>query len=133
MNISALTLATFLCNHAQTMAPADPNAFFNSAPTVHGLLGAPLRALGLGYELYNLVTGPADVALVHQGDLVGFYFGELLAIDPAHGGKALSTPMILSAAPHRPLPASRTLSDEGKAALRVAWEVAHGVRTDPWP
>lgn len=133
MNISGLTLATFLCDHAQVLASADPNAFFTSAPSVHGLLHEPRRPLGQGYELYSLVTGPADVALLYDGDLVGFYMGDLLAIDPAHTGKALSVPMVLAVTPYRPLPTIRTLSYGGRAALRTAWEVAHGVRTDPWP
>lgn len=39
-----------------------------------------------------------DVGLFHEGELVGFYEGPNLWIDPAHRGKGLATPLIVAAA-----------------------------------
>lgn len=39
-----------------------------------------------------------DVGLFHNGELVGFYEGPNLWIEPAHRGKGLATPLIVAAA-----------------------------------
>lgn len=55
---------------------------------------------------------------------VGVYLSEVIAIDPAHQGKGLSTELILRCCAHRPVPTRRTLTPAGKRALERAHETA---------
>jgi hypothetical protein len=133
MNLTQVALADFLCTGNCTLASADPLAFHASSSTVEPFVGAAVRTLGQGFVLRRLSSDPGDAAITSNGVLLAFYFGELLAVDPAYAGPKLSVPLVLFAAPNRPLPSKRSVSPAGLAALTRAWKVANGQLTDPWP
>ena len=98
------------------------------------MVGALIHSFGQKYSLHALVSGASgDVVLLHDKLPVGMYWGDVLAIKTEHQGRSLSTPMILAAVRDRTIPKQRKVSAPGLRALEIAWEVAHGVRPDPWP
>lgn len=123
----------FLCNASSVEAPADPNAFAAGATTFAPLVGGKIRDLGQNYSIHHLKSAVGDTAVLHDGHLVGFYCGEMLAVRRDHQGDRLAVPLILEAVPYRALPTKRTLSSGGRAALARAWRVANGEEDDPWP
>jgi len=128
-----MTEDEFLCADARELLPADPNAFENIRPVLSSMIGPLIRNLGSGYSIHHVSNQLGDVILMHKHAPVGCYLGELLAIDDAHKGNALSVPLVLSAVAHRETPLQRKVSDPGLAALRKAWRVANNIETDPWP
>jgi hypothetical protein len=65
--------------------------------------------------------------LLDQGSYsraVGLYLGEVIAIEPAHQRKGLSTELILRCCAHRDIPHRRILTQAGKAALERAHHIA---------
>lgn len=133
MDLSTLSLDAFLCSSDYAIVDASPGAFHLVGPTVAYLVTGRRRSLGRSFALHHMTTDPGDVALLSGATLIGFYFDDLLAIDPAFAGRKLSVPLILAAAPCRPIPVKRSLSPAGRASLECAWRVAHGLERDPWP
>ena len=133
MDLTKLSEREFICENSLEEAPADPSAFFHVKDILSGMIGTHIRSIGSGYEIYEVAGQPGDVVLILNHEVVGCYFGELLAIDPDHKGKNLSTPLILAAIPNRQPPTERKVSAPGLAALRKAWRVANGLENNPWP
>lgn len=95
-------------------------------------VGPLIRDLGQGYALHVSNTGCGDTLLLHAGDPVGYYIGDLIAIHPSHQRKKLSVPLILRSVSVREPPSKRELTEGGRAALTLAWKVANGQAMDPW-
>ena len=133
MDLTSLTEDEFLCSDNRTLLPADPHAFENIRDLLSSMIGPCIRSLGSGYAVHHVSNQLGDVVLIYQGKPIGGYLGELLAIDDAHKGKALSVPMVISAVPNRQLPLQRKVSDAGLAALRKSWRVANSIEQNPWP
>lgn len=133
MDLSSLSLDTFLCASACVAAAEDPGAFDLVGPIVAYLVADHFRSLGEGLALHHMTSGPGDVGLLSGATLIGFYFDDLLAVNPAYAGRRLSLPVILAAVPCRPVPERRSLSPAGRASLAFAWRVAHGFERNPWP
>jgi len=134
MDLTTLTLDEFLCTGNNTITSADPSTFLAIKTAISSMLGQKVRNVGPYYILYTLNSGiPGDVILLHQGEPVGVYLGEMLAIDPNHQRKDLSVPLILEGVQHRPKPTDRKMTPAGKSALTKAWRVANGQIVNPWP
>ncbi|MBX3429982.1 MAG: hypothetical protein KF779_10400 [Hyphomonadaceae bacterium] len=131
MDLTALTEDQFLCG-ATPHGDASAFGFDDLAIAISPFLGASIRALRDGYSLNASTDDPGNVFLLHNGEIVGFYWTETLLIADAHTGKALSIPLILEAVKARPLPASRKVTHAGHKALRKAWRVANGKEFNPW-
>ncbi|MEP3321518.1 MAG: hypothetical protein ABJN40_10770 [Sneathiella sp.] len=130
MEITKMSFDEFMCTGNQTIT-ATPVAFEISAPSIEEYIRNEIKKLNKQYTLNELDTDLGDVALLSNGEFVGFYTGEALAIRSDHRGKGLSTPMILEAIVARPCPTKRTLSCSGKKALEKAWRVANGQAVSP--
>ena len=133
MELTSLTLDEFLCSdHAEIIpAPADS---FQDTQSGHAAMPGPLiRTLGQGYSIHEIINQPGDVILCFEGSPVGFYMGDLVAVDAKHQGRSLSVPMVIEGVRHRALPAKRTMSVQGRSAFTKAWRVANGLDPDPWP
>lgn len=126
MDLKSLTLDQFLSVPNLTITSSVVDQFGMMAALFRPYVGGAWHDLGAGYFLHHLGDNPGDIAVVKNGELVGFYNGQVVAVDPAHAKLGLGTALVLAAAPHRPLPLSRTLSPEGKATLTKAWMVANG-------
>lgn len=133
MDLTQMTEAAFLCDGARTEDVENPLAFELGLAAISNWPRTLVRQLNPDYALHALLGQPGDVVLTFQDEIVGFYFGESLAIVDAHQGKSLGTPMILAAAPLRSVPFKRIVSNAGEAALRKAWRVANQATPDPWP
>ena len=133
MDLTKLSEAQFLCDGARTGDMDNPLAFELGLQAIEGLDHQHARDLGHGYALHQVSHQSGDFLLVRAGEVVGLYVGESLALHPEHRGRGLSTPLILAAVPHRPLPSKRILSSAGERALRKAWRVANGIEPNPWP
>ena len=133
MDLTQISEKDFICESNLSRAPANPSSFDNVRDILQSMIGAHVKTLGNGYEIFEVLNQSEDLILVFNGAAVGCYFGELLAIDSPHKGKALSVPLILAACPRRNLPTSRKVSEPGEAALRKAWRVANSLETNPWP
>lgn len=133
MDIIKMSEDEFLCTGAREDLPTVSDTFDNLLPLLREVgTGSVLRYLGQGYQLKSLNTGLGDVCLVHDGELVGCYWGDAVSISGEHQRKGLSTPLILTAIAHRDAPTSRKVSPAGLAALSRAWNVAHGNSKNPW-
>lgn len=130
-----MTLDEFLNEDLDQFAPAaSPQPFETYATIFNPLVRDKVRDLNSEYAVHLLDDiDPGDVALMWQGQLVGFYHVNLLIVSDEHRGKKLSVPLILEACKHRLPPPRRTLTFNGRSALTLAWKVAHGIETDPWP
>jgi hypothetical protein len=96
VDITTMTLTQFLCNSTQDV-PATPYAFVIAASAITtSMIGAKLRDLDQQYAIHELNTDIGDAILLYNGSPVGFYWGETIAIDPAHQGKKLSVPLVYS-------------------------------------
>lgn len=95
-------------------------------------LSLPHFAEAQGYRIAHL--GGFDVVAVDaSGDEAGFYSANSLIVHEGHRGKGLAVALALWAHQTRTgVPASRKLSDGGRAALTAAWHVSNGTRTSPW-
>ena len=133
MDLAKLSEAVFLCDGARTDNVDNPMAFELGASLVVESGYHFLRSLRDGYELHQVNGQHDDIVLVCNGEVVGSYLGESLAVHPAHQRRGLSTPMILAAAPLRPPPCKRIVSVAGEAALRKAWRVANRLAHNLWP
>lgn len=133
MDITKLSLEEFMCGDGNTIHESPPGVFEVSSEAVRPFVGQELRRLDDHYTVNELQTGEGDVALLCDGDLVGYYCGPTIAIAESHQKKDLSVPMILEAVKNRPAPTARTHSTAGRNALRKAWRVAHGEEPNPWP
>lgn len=131
MDLTKLTLAVFLCDGNATMAPAAQDEFEKVKPNLS--IGGVLRHLGKGYTIHRFDDQAGDVVLLHDGEPIGCYLGEVLAISADHQGKKLSVPLILQAVAERRLPTKRTMSESGRKVLTLAWKVANGQAGNPWP
>lgn len=133
MDVTKLSLDEFLneddCERDKSAAPD-----FNSmASLFEPFVGSKVRDLDDEYAVHELGNeGPSNVALKWKDAFVGFYDRTLIVIAESHQGKKLSVPLILEASKHRPPPPPRNLTNDGRHALTLAWEVANGVKPDPW-
>jgi hypothetical protein len=132
MDLTKMSLDEFLCNSMEDVE-ASPNAFAAADGAFDLFVGEAVRTLRDGYALHRMADQLGNALLLHEGAIVGFYVGEVLAISTAHTGKSLSVPMILEAVKHRSLPKERKLSLAGRKALTKAWNVANRKVPDPWP
>lgn len=133
MNLKRISLDDFLCSHNQTLTSDNPTAF--NAEVVSLIISQGLifkKALGSSYSLYEVKYDPQNLVIMHNKEVVGYYYSEVIAIDDAHRGIDLSIPLIIEAVESRTLPKKRTLSCAGKAALTKAWRVANGDATCRW-
>jgi hypothetical protein len=126
VDLRKLTLNQFLGIPNLTLTGSVVDQFGMMAALFKALVGEAWHDLGGGYFLHRLGADPANVAVVINGDFVGFYHSQVVAVDSAHGGMGLGTAMVLATAKYRNLPMARTLSPEGKATLTKAWNVANG-------
>ncbi len=134
MDLTKLTLSEFMCADTAVMREDLPGAFDKDRDSLRALVGEVLRELDDCYSLNRINTRrDGDVALLYKGELVGYYYGDTIAIADAHTGKSLSVPMILEGVKYRTLPASREHSMAGKKAFEKAWRVANGQQENPWP
>lgn len=134
MDLTQLTLETFMCTGKSSMAEDRPGTFEQDKAQLQGLIGQPIRRLNDDYTLYQLKTGrDGDVGLLYKGDLIAFYVDQTIAVSEQHQGKALSIPMILEGSRFRSLPSSRSHTAAGKKAFEKAWRVANGLESNPWP
>jgi len=133
MDPTQISESDFLCDGNRETASASPTTFDAIAPILKNLRHKYLKDLGCGYKLHEIVGRSGDILLLHEGEIVGCYLDELLAIHNDHRGRELSTPLILAAITERPLPKKRIVSREGERALRKAWNVANGKRASRWP
>ena len=134
MNLANMTLEQFMCEPENyTLMPPAFEPFDQVAMIVEPMLGASIGALGQGYVLHRIDDGSGNVALKHNGELVGCYFSNLLAIRADHVGKSLGVPLVLAAVKGRPAPTERKVSELGDKTLRKAWRVANGIIDNPWP
>jgi GNAT superfamily N-acetyltransferase len=113
------------------MAPAGLLPRDYLVPPGTGLALPRIKSVN-GYTIVDL--GGGDVAAVDSmGNEAGYYSGNSLIVHEEHRGHGLSTGLVLHAYDRRnALPLTRSLSDGGKRALTVAWEVAQGQRRSPW-
>lgn len=135
MDIKQMTLAEFMCEDANNIIADAGDAFFIMEGLASSMIAEDVHCLGAGYKLHTMLpqSGTGNIVLTHQGECVGFYLGEALAIHPDHRRKGLSTPIILEAIKHRPDPKQRnSLSNLGKKALERAWRVAHNKEENVW-
>ena len=130
MDLLQLTLDEFLCIDDLEMTSDVPLAFENSVDALPPI-GSKIKNLG-PYALHYFSNQSGNVALLLDCVPVGFYWGDVLAIDGGHRGKGLSVPMILEAIKERPPPKKRILSCAGRHALAKAWSVANGHAVDSW-
>jgi hypothetical protein len=134
-----MTEDEFLCTHNITQ---KPNATGISAAEMEILILQQMNAQRFSqfpvvrvcgnFRIIRLAEG--DTGLIDdQDNLVGYYIGEGLLIDPGPASKqGLSVPLILEALPQRPRPTRRKVSEAGEAALRKAWRVANGKEECKW-
>lgn len=126
MDIATMTEAEFL-NVDESNEDSHPPCW--GAVRFHlnkHIRGAVAWDLGGGYTIEYLGS-KADVCASSQGHPVGLYLGQILSVDPDHKRHGLATAMILIAARHRPKPAPRHLTENGRKALAKAWRVANGL------
>jgi hypothetical protein len=140
VDLTQLSEDEFLCTQNLERAPAV--AAISAAemgPLILEETGRPsfaqfetVRSCGENFRIIRLST--TDTGLIDRGgNLVGYYIGEALVIDPGPArGQKLSIPLILDAVPNRPLPGQRKLTPLGENALRAAWRVANGNEDCPW-
>ena len=133
MNLTSLTLDKFLCSDCAEIIPAPIDSFQNAQHDLAAMVGPLVRVLGQDYSLHEITNQPGDVVLLFQGSPVGFYSGDLVAIDANHQGRSLSVPLVLEGVKHRPVPTKRVMSISGKNAFTKAWRVANGLDPNPWP
>lgn len=133
MDLTKIQECEFLCDGNRTITGDTVATFEITKPIVSGLSMVSIRPLSGGYEIHTISEDKKDVAVLQNGEIVGFYLGELLAVDAKHGYKGLATAMILEAVKHRPLPDRRIVTLSGEKALRRAWRVANGLERNPHP
>lgn len=133
MDITKMTEGEFLCDGNRELHSPKPTSPDDFLPLLQEVGYDYERNLpNSAYELHRVRNQPGDVVLVHSGHVVGLYVGDVLTIDGNHQGRGLSTPLVLSAIPHRSAPTDRKVTDDGLRALRSAWKVAHGLKASPW-
>ena len=132
MDLTVISLEDFLVSDPGDNIPSGPDRFLNVESTYSEHVGNIISDLGDRYTIHQFNNQAGDVLLLYDGKVVGGYVGESIDIDANHKGKGLSTPLILSAVPHRNLPSRRILSMEGRAALTKAWQVANGEKQSHW-
>ncbi len=134
MDLTQLTLETFMCVGASSMAEDRPDTFDQDKTRLQSFIGPLIRHLNEDYTLYHLNTGQGgDVGIVCKGVLIAFYVDQTIAVSENYQGKALSIPMILEGSKSRSLPSSRSHTAAGKKAFEKAWRVANGFERNPWP
>lgn len=135
MDLAKVFLEDFLNEDPGKAAPASGSTAEDICDIAASNLGALIRIFGPNndYKLCHVKTQAGDIALCHNGDVIGAYITNVLIIKAAHHGNKLSVPLVLEAVKHRNLPGKRTLSEAGKKALTRAWDVANGKCVNPWP
>jgi hypothetical protein len=97
-------------------------------PKCYGV-GKLIWQLNQNYAVHRLGQKWGDVVALFNNVPVGLYRGDVLSVDPAHGGKQLATAMIIAAVPYRSQPLTRNVTDLGEKALRSAWSIVNGRKT----
>jgi len=134
IDLTKTSLDTFLCSQNNKIIPANDYSFITAKNSISVNFSELYRDISCKYKIYHIKDGEkGDVVLLCEGNVVGFYWGDLLAISPCHQNLKLSTPLIIEAVKYRMQPETRILSEEGKAALTSAWNVANGKKINPWP
>jgi hypothetical protein len=139
VNPAEMTEDEFLCTHdiiqqpnANGISASEMGAIILREMNVQSFSGFPILRVCGNFRIIRLAAG--DTGLIDdQDNLVGYYIGEGLLIDPGPASKqGLSVPLILDALPQRPLPTRRKVSEGGEAALRKAWRVANKKEKCTW-
>lgn len=134
MDLTKMSLDDFLKEDDSERDKSAKPDFDSMACLFEPFVGGKIRNLDDEYAVHELGNeGPSNVALMWKDAFVGFYDRTLMVIAEPHQGKKLSLPLILEASKHRPPPLPRNLTNDGRRALTLAWEVANGVKPDPWP
>ncbi|MBB2158017.1 hypothetical protein HLH33_17240 [Gluconacetobacter diazotrophicus] len=134
IDLTTISLDEFLCTSNQENLPASDSSFDEIGNSITALVGSIIRRLSADYAIHELNSGSAgDVLLLYNGEAVGCYWGDLLAISHHHTGQKLSVPLIIEGIKGRGMPGKRKVSEAGKRALTLAWNVANRIEPDPWP
>lgn len=134
IDLTNISLDDFLCSSNQENLSASDHSFDEIGDSIAAMVGSAIRRLSNEYAIHELISGATgDVALLYNGEVVGCYWGDLLAISYPHTGKKLSVPLIIEGVKGRSMPSARKVSDAGIKALTLAWNVANGKIGDPWP
>ena len=134
MDITKLSLEEFMCGDGNTIHESPPGVFEVSSEAVRPFVGQELRRLDDHYTVNELQTGEGDVALLCDGDLVGYYCGPTIAIAESHQKKDLSVPMILEAVKIGPRRQRGRTQQRGEThcgklgGWRMARNLTHGLK-----
>lgn len=135
MDLTKVTLDEFLAADEGDASPASllPRDFLIQPG--RGIDFEILKSVN-GYSIVLLDRHSGDVAAVDsQNNEAGYYSGNSLIVHDGHRRRGLATALALWAYNFRTeLPATRSLTEHGRAALTAAWRVANGqIKNDWWP
>jgi GNAT superfamily N-acetyltransferase len=147
MILHEITRAVFMATNDQKVVPGshdvqdllanlEPPGWFEDAVVPITKNPCYATAKARPYKGSSLSTRPLEnqiLLVLDEGRYslpVGLYLDEVLAIEPDHQGKGLSTELILRCCAHRLPPTRRTLTPAGKRALERAHDIAvHNAHT----
>lgn len=135
MDLTKITLDEFLASHEDDASPAYFLVRDELVKPGSGKNLKPLKSAN-GYSIVLLDRYAGIVAAVDsEGNEAGYYTENTLVVHEEHRGQELAPALAIWAYHFRTeLPASRSLTKDGRAALTKAWKIANRqLKSDWWP